>query len=232
MGNVKKDLAVQTKSAALALPDDIVGSMVIEGDDSSTKLGRISLYQGTSQEQATYGEGVFRRGDFVDVLERRKLATSSIIPIHAEVKYQRWDKDSKLPAYTYSAKDRNLIPAEDLAWNGDEPPLAAKLIDMVVVVRGEPYPYLFSFKRTGLRAGELILQFEKRRALKGIRFSMYDLGSEDEKNNGGNVFRRLTVKNPVDVPEDCFDVLRAVTQALATVKAQAAKVVQVDDVPF
>lgn len=229
---VSKDLSFKKQEAALALPSEIVGSFTVEGDDSSTKLGRISLYQGTSQEQAIYGEGVFRRGDFVDCLERRKIASNFIIPIHAEIKYQRWDDGAKLPAYTYSAKDRHLIPAEDLAWDGANPPVAAKLIDMVVVVRGEMYPYLFTFKRTALRAGELILQYEKRRGMKGLRFGMYELGSEDEKNNGGNVFRRLTVKNPVDATEDTFEVLASVTQALAAVKAQAAKAVVIDDAPF
>jgi hypothetical protein len=229
---VSKDLSFKKQEAALALPAEIVGSFTVEGDDSSTKLGRISLYQGTSQEQAIYGEGVFRRGDFVDCLERRKIASNFIIPIHAEIKYQRWDDGEKLPAYTYSAKEKHLIPAEDLAWDGANPPVAAKLIDMVVVVRGEMYPYLFTFKRTALRAGELILQYEKRRAMKGLRFGMYELGSEDEKNQGGNVFRRLTVKNPVDATEDTFEVLASVTQALAAVKAQAAKAVVIDDAPF
>jgi len=229
---VSKDLSFKKQEASLALPAEIVGSFTVEGDDSSTKLGRISLYQGTSQEQAIYGEGVFRRGDFVDCLERRKIASNFIIPIHAEIKYQRWDDGAKLPAYTYSAKERHLIPAEDLAWDGANPPVAAKLIDMVVVVRGEMYPYLFTFKRTALRAGELILQYEKRRGMKGLRFGMYELGSEDEKNNGGNVFRRLTVKNPVDATEDTFEVLASVTQALAAVKAQAAKAVAIDDAPF
>jgi hypothetical protein len=229
---VSKDLSFKKQEASLALPAEIVGSFTVEGDDSSTKLGRISLYQGTSQEQAIYGEGVFRRGDFVDCLERRKIASNFIIPIHAEIKYQRWDDGAKLPAYTYSAKERHLIPAEDLAWDGANPPVAAKLIDMVVVVRGEPYPYLFTFKRTALRAGELILQYEKRRGMKGLRFGMYELGSEDEKNNGGNVFRRLTVKNPVDATEDTFEVLASVTQALAAVKAQAAKAVVIDDAPY
>jgi hypothetical protein len=227
-----KSLSFEKQESALALPSDIVGSFTVEGDDSSTKLGRISLYQGTSQEQAMYGEGTFRRGDFVDCLERRKIASTFIIPIHAEIKYQRWDDGAKLPAYTYSSKERHLIPAEDLAWDGSNPPVAAKLIDMVVAVRGEPYPYLLTFKRTGLRAGELILQYEKRRAMKGLRFGMYELGSEDEKNTGGNVFRRLTVKNPVEATEDTFEVLASITQALAAVKAQAAQAVNTDDAPF
>ena len=74
---------VKKEDAVLAVPSDLRGGLQVEGVEAGSKLGRMSLYRGTSQEQAKYGEGKFRRGDFIDVMEERKLASSKIVPIFA-----------------------------------------------------------------------------------------------------------------------------------------------------
>ncbi len=148
--------------------------------ESSPQLGRIAMYQGTSQEQQKYGEGVFKRGDFIDVLEGRKLVTSRIVVVHCEVIYQRWDKDQARPAYTYTHAQRNLIPAEDLEWDGELPPACAKMYRCIVLVDGEPWPYLFIVKRTMMKAFDHLLALEARRTATQRGSGLYELGAEDD----------------------------------------------------
>ena len=220
----QSELTNVNKGAALAVPEDLRGGLSVEGGDSSPKLGRMTLYQGTSQEQATYGEGKFKRGDFLDVMEQRKLASSRIIPIYAAVLYQNWPKDSKLPLYTCTHAQKHMIPKADLEWNGDKPPAAAKIYSVVVLVEGEPWPYLFQFKKTAIKAFEQIQAFEARRATTNKGYGLYELYSEDEKNPAGNTYRKLKVRPPVDLPESMHELARSVLKGLAAIKAKGFEV--------
>lgn len=220
----QSELANVNKGNVLAVPADLRGGLAVEGGDASPKLGRMALYQGTSQEQATYGEGKFKRGDFLDAMEQRKLASSKIVPIFATVLYQNWPKDSKTPLYTYSHAEKHLIPKGDLEWDGSKPPAATKIYSAVVLVEGEPWPYLFQFKKTAAKAFEQIQAFEARRATTNKGFGLYELYSEDEKNPAGNTYRKLKVRPPVDLPESMHELARSVLAGLASMKAKAASV--------
>lgn len=213
----------QGELAPSELPDDLRGGLTVEGGESSPQLGRIAMYQGTSQEQQKYGEGVFKRGDFIDVLEGRKLATSRIVVVHCEVIYQRWDKDQARPAYTYTHAQRNLIPAEDLEWDGDLPPACAKMYRCIVLVDGEPWPYLFIVKRTMMKAFDHLLALEARRTATQRGSGLYELGAEDEKNAAGNSYKRLTVRPVGDIPATMFDVYRAAKRGIESIRAKAAQ---------
>lgn len=216
MAIVKKDDAV------LAVPSDLRGGLQVEGVEAGSKLGRMSLYQGTSQEQAKYGEGKFRRGDFIDVMEERKLASSKIVPIFAAIFYQNWPKDSKTPIYTYSHAEKHRVPHGDLEWSSDgKPPAATKIYRAVVLVQGEPWPYLFEFKKTAAKAFEQIHAFEARRQSIGRGYGLYELYSEDEKNPAGNTYRKLKVRPPVDMPTEMHELARQVLAGLETFKAKA-----------
>jgi len=223
------ELANVNKGAALAVPVELRGGLEVEGGDTSPKLGRMALYQGTSQEQATYGEGRFKRGDFLDVMEQRKLASSKIVPIFATVLYQNWPKDAKTPLYTFSHAEKHKIPKADLEWDNAKPPAATKIYSAVVLVESEPWPYLFQFKKTAARAFEQIQAFEARRAAMNKGYGLYELYSEDEKNPAGNTYRKLKVRPPVDLPESMHDLARSVIAGLATMKAKAAAVEKDED---
>lgn len=222
------ELLKSVKGGALAVPEDLRGGLVVEGGDSGSKLGRMALYQGTSQEQATYGEGKFKRGDFLDVMEQRKLASSKIVPVFATVVYQNWPKDSKTPLYTFSHEQRHLIPRADLEWDGDRPPVATKIYNVVVLVEGEPWPYLLAFKKTAVRCFEQIQAFESRRAATNRGYGLYELYSEDEKNPAGNTYRKLKVRPPVDLPESMHELARSVIAGLAAMRAKAAEMAASD----
>lgn len=213
----------QQAETALALPPELAGGMTVDGGDSAPTLGRLAMYQGTSTEQQMYGEGVFKRGDFIDVMERRKVASTRIIPVHAEVLYQCWPSGSKMPEYTYRANEKHKIPAGDLDWNGSEPPRATKVYSAVVLVEGESWPYLFNFKRTAAKAFENIAAFNARRSATGQGFGLFELYAEDATNGAGQVYKRLMVKPPVNVPESMVPLLKSVVESMAKVKARAAE---------
>lgn len=226
----QSELANVNKGGGLAVPADLRGGLAVDGGDSAPKLGRMSLYQGTSQEQAAYGEGKFRRGDFIDVMEQRKLASSKIVPVYASVLYQNWPKDARTPLYTYSHAERHLVPKMDLEWSDDgKPPAATKIYSAVVLVEGEPWPYLFQFKKTAAKAFEQIQAFEARRAATNKGYGLYELYSEDEKNPAGNTYRKLKVRPPVDLPESMYDLARSVIAGMAAMKAKAAQAEREDD---
>ena len=214
------------------LPDDLRGGLIMDGADSAPTLGRIAMYQGTAQEQAKYGEGVFKRGDFIDVLEGRKLASSRIVPIYCEVIWQRWDKDQASPNYTYTNAEKYKIPTEDLEWNGDLPPACAKMYRVIVLVDGEPWPYMFIVKRTMLKAFDLILQLEARRAAAGRGSGIYELGSEDDKNAAGNSYKKLTAKAAGDIPEALFELYRSSRAGITAIRAKAQAATIEDEIPI
>ena len=212
------------------LPEDLRGGLTVDGGDSTPQLGRIAMYQGTAQEQAKYGEGIFKRGDFIDVLEGRKLSSSRVVVVHCEVIYQRWDKDQQRPQYTYSHAQKHMIPHEDLEWDGDLPPACAKMYRCIVLVDGEPWPYLFIVKRTMMKAFDHLLALETRRSATHRGSGIYELGAEDEKNSAGNTYKRLTVRPVGDIPPSMFDAYRMARRGIDAIRAKAAQVE--DEIPI
>lgn len=166
----------------------------IEGENPAGKMGRLALYQGTMQEQTIYEGCDFKPGDYIDVLERRKVASNRIVPIWAFKTWVRWSKDAKIPDYV--AKSPSDVPKGDLDWKDGKPPAASVCINAIILVEGEAFPYLFIFKRTGLRAGDLLFTLESRGS------SVYELGSTVDKNAVGQAFRRVSVKHAGKCPDE------------------------------
>jgi len=217
---------------ASPVPADLIATVDIDGAENAVRLGRISCYQGTAQEQSKYGEGVFKRGDFIDVMEARKLATNRIVLVGGEMVYQKWSKDSPEPEYTYKANQKHLIPAGDLVWDGDTPPVARKQYNAIILVEGEPWPYAWIIKGTALKAFESVLMaLDTRRAAAGSIKGLYELGTEDDKNKAGNSYKRLTIKPVGDLPESMYELFRSAKTGLAKFKA-SAETIQDDELPI
>src|SRR6185369_2418284 len=101
-----------------------------------------------------YGDG-FKRGDFIDALEKRNLGKSiRIIPIAGWMSWSRFVEGQIAPVYSFT--DVSKVPAEDLRWTDEgtnrKPPAAVETVNMICLVNDEPYPALVRFKRTGLKA--------------------------------------------------------------------------------
>lgn len=200
------ELAVNANTTALAVPTDLMGGMAIDGDLGGSMLGRLALYQGTTQEQSMYDGCGFKPGDFIDTLEKRKVASANIVPVRAWVTYVNWPKDSSTPLYVLS--DVMRVPPTDLVWNDGVPPAATKCINVVCLVQGEAWPYLVIFKKTGYKAGETLAALEKRRALANRGSGLYELGSTKAQNAQKQTYHQLTVRSVGDCPPDMYDALR------------------------
>ncbi|NDF65758.1 MAG: hypothetical protein EB096_11495, partial [Betaproteobacteria bacterium] len=74
---------------------------------------------------------------------------------------------------------------------------------------------------TYIKAFDLILQLEARRAAAGLGSGIYELGSEDDKNAAGNSYKKLTAKAAGNIPEALFDLYRQTVHVLATDTAPA-----------
>lgn len=234
-----KDTELMKKDeTAIATAEDFGGGLQVQGlDDGGPQLSKVILYQGTAQEQEAYG--THERGVFLDALESRELGkTIQIVPIDAWASWAKFEKGSSVPVY--SETDKARVPAEDLEWGEDgTPPAATMAINVVVIVAGEDWPYLFVFKRTGLKAFlKCVRPIEARRAMKNMPRGLYELSSTDDKNADGQPFKRLTCRFVGDPDAEMQANAKAIYQGIEAVKAQAATLEQdapatdTEDVPF
>jgi hypothetical protein len=209
------------QSTGLALPDHLRGGATVEGlEDSQTLIGRMAMYNGTTEEQATYEGCGFQPGDFIDVLERRKLSTSRIVPLGAFVSYLHWPQGAKQPLY--NVRHKSEVPAEHLEWIDGKPPMATQCLNAMVAVEGEPWPYLFVFKKTGYKAGELIFRLEGRRGAISKGRGLYELGSKKEKNAAGQTYHELTSRPVGDCPDSLVPLVEGYEANKTQTMAKAA----------
>lgn len=224
--------------AALALPSSHRSGAIVEGLDSGqSMIGRMAMYNGTTEEQVMYEGCDFKPGDFIDVLERRKLNSSRIVPLGAFVSYVYWPKDSRVPVYNH--RDKRKVPPEHLTWSDNQPPLATQCLNALVAVEGEPWPYLFTFKRTGYKAGELVFQLEGRRGMAQKGRGLYELGAQRKQNAAKQTYHELTARPVGDCPASLVDLVLAYDRDKDshTAKAQAmaddvASEPKDDDIPI
>lgn len=215
----KNEIVQQEPAGSLAVPEHLRGGAVIEGADQSLSLGRMSLYQGTPTEQEKYDGCGFKPGDFVDVLERRKMASSRIVCVAGFMTWQNWPKDFPKPVYTF--RNRNEVPVEDLDWNGDQPPAATEVYNYIVLVDGEGWPYLLNFKRTAFKVGKDIAQLEARRSASGAGRGFYALASKVEKNANKQSYQAMTYQILGNCPETMYPLLTSCLKQIENVKKQA-----------
>lgn len=222
------------KTKELAEVESQTGAMVIAGVEqtstgsSGSLLGRLAMYNGTTSEEATYEGCDFKRGNWIDVMEKRKIADSqvNIVPVCGFISWERFDQQGKL---VYATHERSTVPAEDLEWpeqgqknsDGKFGPLASEVWNFVVLVQGEPWPYLLRFKRTGVKAGQDIAQLEARYATNGTGHRLYQLSSKQDKNAANQAFLRIGAKPVGQCPADMLPTLAKAKAAAAAMLSKA-----------
>jgi hypothetical protein len=219
-------LAVAAASAA-----DFGGGLVVQGkSEAGLNLSRVVLYQGTAEEDEMYGS--HKRGTFLDALEVRELGTAiKVMPIFAFATWSIWEEGSRAPVQTW--RDQNAVPREMLEWSevGGKrtPPQAQEAINVVCAVEGEPWPYLFVFKRTGLKAwGRTIQPLEARRGSIGKCPGLYELGSTDDKNADGKPFKRLSARPAGEPTAETVELAKKVFAAQQHLKEKAAEMAETE----
>lgn len=199
------------------------GGAMVEGRDPAASISRLAMYQGTAEEEQTYGPG-FKRGDWVDTLEKRNLGpVVKIIPVAGWMSWAKWEQGAKVPVY--SVTKRSEVPPEELAWTGDgavrKPPTATECVNLIVLVNDEPYPFVVIHKRTGLKAYQKVVEpYENRHG-----HSVYEYGSVVDKNTAGQPYQRLTAKPCGPSNDEQFARVTAVKNVISAVRAKAEAVV-------
>jgi len=194
--------------------------LTVEGmSGGGVQVSRLAMFNDTAEEKMAYGSRTW--GDYIDTLSGESLGASvQIMPISAWVSWAKWEKGS--PAPIYSTKIRGEVPSEDLEWNGDEPPAANEIINVVVLVVGQPWPYLFQFKRTGLKAfNKTIGPMEGRRGALRKGPGLYELGSENDKSVDNKPYKRVTARYVGDPSPEMVALAVKVKGAIESVKAKA-----------
>lgn len=230
----KKDLA-ETGGGALAVPENLTTGLDIEGQDSGgAKMGKLHLYQGTPEEEQKYGaDSGFKRGDFIDDLERRKIGDKvDIMVLGGFTTWSKWQKGQRSPVYTHTRKAD--VPAADLAWSEEggsrTPPVASECVNAIVVVKGEQYPYLFRFKRTGLGCfKDTIEPNEARRGGAKRGHGLYTVAGKDDKNGAGQAYKRLAVLRMSEPDAEMNALASTVKASLAAYKAKATEAAHEED---
>lgn len=236
-------VATQETSNALATAEDFGGGLTVEGrDDTGPSLSRVAMFAGTAEEEANYGG--HKRGVFLDTLEHRELGDKiNIVPVVAYATYAQWESGQKQPVQTWAS--RAEVPPEMLKWGQDAAgnsvkPAVQESVNVICVVQGtgdgdaktEPWPYLFVFKSTGLKAFESqINPIEARRAAIGKARGLYQLYSVDDKNPAGQPFKRLMARPLGDAPADMIAIAKAVKLNHDKYRA-AADEMQAEDADF
>lgn len=206
----------------VGVPQELRGGAMVEGlGEAQSLIGRLAMYNGTTQEQEMYDGCGFSPGDYFDVLERRKLVDPHIVPLGGYVSWMKWPKGAPTPEYNVREKSR--VPQEDLVWKDSQPPVATECINMLVAVNGEPWPYLFIFKRTSYKAGQNMLRLEARRSAIGSGRGMYKLSSKKEKNSAGQTYHEVTVTPAGNCPESLYPLISAYLGNKSSMEQRAEK---------
>lgn len=212
------------------------GGLTIEGDEATgPQLSKVVLFQGTAEEEEAYGE--HKRGVFLDALESRELGNEiEVMPVYAYKSWAKFVSGQKAPVY--STKIKAEVPPEDLEWGEDNtPPVATESINVVVIVKGEAWPYLFVFKRTALKAfNKTIKPIEARRAATGKMPGLYQLTTTDDKSADGKPYKRLLCRAIGDPDAETATLAKQVYDAMDSVKERAEELASdgtdTEDPPF
>lgn len=188
MAKKENGLATSGEYNALALPgaaEMFSTPTVVNADPSDRLIPVLHLFQGTTEEQEKLGK--FDLGDLIDTVEKRKVASREIAVVRGQKSYVKWEKGNPIPVYTTTNKAE--VPPEDLEWrdqnDGKKPhPACTETFEFLVVVIGEPWPYLLRFKSTSFKCGRSLFELcERSRAQK--RVSTYTLEATKTKNEQG-----------------------------------------------
>lgn len=225
-------LTAQTQGGELAVPGELSGGLIVDGRDDAMQLTRMAMCQGSAEEEQKYGTSI-RRGDFVDVLEKRKIVDPKIMPIAGFTTWVRWEKGVRKPVYSH--RNKAEVPPQDLEWIDGKPPAASECVNLIVCVEGESWPYLFVFKRTALSAfNGVISPLEGRRAAMKKGPGLYALTSIDDKGGGGDPYKRLVAKPCGDPSAELLALGVRVKGGIDDVKKRAAAMAeeQESDIPI
>lgn len=230
--NKDNGLATQSNAGALATVQPQVAAIEGTEDTGSNTIPALVLCQGTAEEVEAYGDG--KRGKFLDSLDGSVVGEKvNVVICGGFMSWSKWESGSKAPVYTaYAIGD---VPPDDLRWtdNGPvrKPPSAVECVNTVVCVQGVEWPFLFRFKRTGLKAyRKVISPLEKRRGLQGKGAGLYELAHTPDKNPDGKPYLRLTAKFAGEVPASMAAQVNAVMTQLEAFKAKAKVAAETDNV--
>ena len=227
------------KPVSGAIEKPAMGGALVEGRDSTMAISRVALFQGTAEEEQMYGSD-FKRGEFIETLEKKSLGTSiRIVCVGGWTSFAKFIQGQKAPVY--SVRKLADVPKEDREWSGEgankTPPAVTETVNMVVLVNDDATPSLFLFKRTGLKAYQRTIEPCEAKFGRCV----YELSSVDDKNASGQPYKRLTARMVkrlteedattaiVKMIEDQFNKAKAKFEAAATDHDAATKG---DDIPF
>jgi hypothetical protein len=210
----------------------IVTAAVIEGAGDRRSIPSLVLCQGTAEEVEMYGDG--KRGKFLDSLDGTVIGESvKVVICGGFMTWSKWVKGQKSPAYTYTRRED--VPPADLLWREDGgarvPPAATECVNAVVCVEGVDWPFLFRFKRTGLKCYEKKIEpLETRRRLNGKGAGCYTLAHTPDKNPDGKPYLRLTAAIAGDgsIPESMAPLARKVIEQWEQFRARAQAAAESD----
>jgi hypothetical protein len=209
-------------TAMVAYDPELAGGFDVVGDEKSATelMQRVAVYYGTADEDQKYGQIGLVRGDLVVVSEKRKAASNVFVPIIGQVNYVKWPKDSKVPEYVYPRLD--MCPPEDREFAADgTPPVAQKVVSMVVLVDGEGGVFVLNFKATSLKAYDQLRVFENARATSRRTVGAYETGVVSDKNHKNNVYYRMTLKAKGDIPASLVETFKLLRSAESKAKLTA-----------
>lgn len=227
----QSELMVPEKgNTAVSVPASVMPMDMDELSDGAPQLSRLVMFNGTAQEEEAYGE--HKKGMYLDALESRELGMSvRIAVVMAWRTFVKWPRGQRTPEYIFTNKSD--VPPEDLEFGEDgTPPAATECINAVVVVEGEEWPYLFIFKKTGLKAfRKCIAPIEKRRAMTGKSLGLYELSSVDDKNSAGEPYKRITAKAVGDPSPELMALVERIRESAGIVQKQAQKMAEEQAMP-
>lgn len=196
----KTDIEKKHKGGALAVAgadEFFAAPTVVNAEAGDRLIPVLHLYQGTAQESETFAPATFSIGDLVDSIEKRRVNSRRITVITGKKVWVRFEKGQKAPVYSFTRKQD--VPADDLEWidrkDGKKPhPLATEVLEFMVLVTGEPWPYVLRCKVKNFNAGRLLYELVER-AKANKRFAEIELDFEKQKNELGT----YAVLRPRDV---------------------------------
>ena len=191
------------KQEAASLPAVFqAGENRFEGADAEDMiLPRFHVFQDTSKERDEIGKE-FELGDMVDPIECRKLASNRIVPLTGWKSWAKWQEGESKPVY--STRVKIDVPPEDLEWDGDQPPAATEQMNWLVVVEGEPMPYVLALKRTSLKAGKTLYTLETTRNRLKRGPGVYEV-TWTKESGGGGVYARIQIRAAGDPSRETLE---------------------------
>lgn len=195
-----KDIAEKEQKTALAEQKTVTG-LGLNITQEDIRLPRIELTQALS---ATVKDGTHKAGILINSLTKEALAAPTVIvPVFVFKSVIRWKPRKEGGGILYKTTDITDEVREDLAWNGDNKPVATAYINVVCIAKGEDMPIVASFCNTSYKTGQDLLTMI---ALSGTAWSYsYTLSAVATKNAQGDFFkfgvRRGEVTSPAQRAE-------------------------------